>query len=298
LVAVSIMIAYIIMEYMIPFLRNIKWVENSASAYYLAYSWLEDWLYFRYTNTWELEIKDTGALISLWNYGYTSTESEYETISSWYQYETISSGKTLPAPWTWDSEYPDNENNYWNYNTISMWNPIQLSVWYWYITSIDDLKISFQVPMVDHIKREIYSWNENVINWQLSSETQTLNSISESLIKSLDIRQWDDSEKKIKMSDKNWRLINWETKRFYDFYNENCGDGKRCILRFSVINPIKQSNGADIPYLEWKLLTTHNIPLRYSRIESTWKSYWFARTLNIRVPQSTIAEALDFTVFQ
>jgi hypothetical protein len=46
--------------------------------------------------------------------------------------------------------------------------------------------------------RDTLTSNENIINWQLSSETQTLNSVSGSLIKASEI-----NNSGIKMSDKN-----------------------------------------------------------------------------------------------
>jgi hypothetical protein len=100
------------------------------------------------------------------------------------------------------------------------------------------------------------------------------------------------------MSDKNWRLIDWSSQNFWEFYSNYCGSSNRCILRFSIINPLKWKN-ANIPYLEWKITSSPSLlPLRYSRIESTWKAYGFSRDLEIRVPQDTVPEALDFTVFQ
>jgi hypothetical protein len=76
----------------------------------------------------------------------------------------------------------------------------------------------------------------------------------------------------------------------------------RCILRFSVINSLTTTSWT-APYLEWQLKTwetdtSPKIPLRYSRIESVWRTYGFQKTLQIRVPQDTVSEAFDFAVFQ
>jgi hypothetical protein len=123
-----------------------------------------------------------------------------------------------------------------------------------------------------------------------------LNSVTESLVKNSNVNNGED----ISLSTKDWRLIDWTPKTFSQFYNENCGAGERCILRFSVINPLKWEK-SNIPFLEWQIKIdppNSSIPLRYSRIVSTWKAYWFSKTLEIRVPQDTIPEALDFTVFQ
>jgi hypothetical protein len=284
LVAVSIMVAYIIMEYMIPFLRNIKWVENSTSSYYHAYSWLERGLYFFSTRSWNLEWSDKGEPFYSWDYN----------VDNGYEYKTTSSWKTLPAEWTWDSEYDL------DYNTISMWNPIQLSVWYGYIQNTADiwnLEIYFKVPNLNLSINERINWQsqDNVINWQLSSNDKTLNSIPDSLIKVEKI-----NNSAISIWSLDGILIDWTLQTFSTFFSTNCiSTTSRCILRFSVINPLKEATSkANIPYLEWRIKSPTGIPLRYSRIASTWKSYGFSKTLEIRVPQDTVPEALDFTVFQ
>ncbi len=46
LVLISSLFAYTILEYMIPFSKNIKWIENSSKSYYQANNWIEMGLYF------------------------------------------------------------------------------------------------------------------------------------------------------------------------------------------------------------------------------------------------------------
>jgi hypothetical protein len=88
---------------------------------------------------------------------------------------------------------------------------------------------------------------------------------------------------------------------FWIFYTANCLSDK-CILKFSVINELKTTDipSVSIPYLEWRLNSwwTNMLPLRYSIIESSWKSYGFSKSLQIKVPQETVSQAFDFTVFQ
>jgi hypothetical protein len=131
------------------------------------------------------------------------------------------------------------------------------------------------------------------------------------LISAKEINKGDiDKGQEIKLEDGKFQgnLINQEStwaihpQNINEFYENNCkNETSKCILRFSVINPLKLTNPNTMaPYLEWKITTEggKTIPLRYSRIKSTWKEYWFKKELTIRVPQDTISEAFDFTVFQ
>jgi hypothetical protein len=40
------------------------------------------------------------------------------------------------------------------------------------------------------------------------------------------------------------------------------------------------------------------VPTKFFRIKSIWKSYWFKKILNIKIPQNTTNQAFDFAVFQ
>ena len=56
LVMITSLLAFAILEYIIPFSREIKWIENSANAYYQANSWIEEALYSVYirNNSWAI----------------------------------------------------------------------------------------------------------------------------------------------------------------------------------------------------------------------------------------------------
>jgi hypothetical protein len=293
LVLISVLTAFTIIEYMIPFLKNVRWAQNSVWAYYNSYSWLEKWLYFISTRGGETEE--------------TSITSPNDEMI-WYEYFTSSVWWSLPALWTWDSEFAED----YDYNTISMWNPIQLSIWNGYLKNgVENLSIKFRVPDLDKawldsdynfVLKDTTEDEDYIINWQISSDSDTLNSTTWALITAKKINSDNSVDGFSLNSDFKWTSIkDGLQKTIVEFYNENCGDGKKCILRFSVINPLKlDENNIVAPYLEWKIKINwqDTIPLRYSRIESTWKSYWFKKSLEIRVPQDTISEALDFTVFQ
>ena len=259
-----------LLEYIVPFSRDIKSVENSSVAYYGANSWIEEWLYHLSERTWESDE---------WNQDYSWRVSNY--------YKTYSSWSLLPPLWEWNSEYDI------DWNTISAWNPIQLSIWNWYINPVTNIDIMFRVPDLDNSWPATLSW-WSIINWQLSWLNETLNAWI-SIIKVSDIWLWS-----INMLGINWIDLNWVSTPFATFYNANCNTvSSRCILKFSVVNKLETINSILIPYLEWQLeVWTNTIPLRYTKINWWWKANWFKKELDIKVATETVNEAFDFTVFQ
>lgn len=290
LILITTLLAYTILEYMIPFWRSIKWIENSTKAYYLANSWVEKGLYFFSNREWSEILNDHSLDYSPWNH----VDFRFNTTSIW---------TTIPPLWRWNSEY-DND-----WNKISVWEPIQLSIWYWTFDSsnINNLSIIFRVPEVQTWIRPSMDSNTNFINWQLTSDSSTLNSSSTSVFNwgnigaNINWNQivlwWSGGNELI------WVLLNWFDETFRDFYTSNCSWlNDKCILKFSVINNLVWTYNTttyNIPFIEWKINSwTINMPLRYSIIDSQWKSSGFVRDLNVRVPQETVSEAFDFTVFQ
>ena len=281
IVIVISLLAFTILEYIIPFSRDIKWVENSSKAYYQANSWIEEWLYHIATRVDEVEEK---AKNESWNIA--------------IQYNTFSSGSLLPPSWEWNSEYDK------DWNTISSWNPIQLSIWNNYFNNwADYLIIKFRIPDLnedwDNTDLTLSWWTLPIVNWQLSASNNTLNA-SWSIIRANDIK-WTE----ITLDDLQWVDLNWnETpdEKIWNFYNSNCWAWSWCTLKFSVVNKLETDDIIDpiiIPYLEWQLTTWDSIiPLRYSKIESSWKSYWYKKDLEVKVASQTVNEAFDFTVFQ
>jgi hypothetical protein len=58
------------------------------------------------------------------------------------------------------------------------------------------------------------------------------------------------------------------------------------------------NNGTPLPYLEYRLTSNRAIPLPATGIVSVWKSRWFAKTLEVQVPQLSTNSAFWFTIFQ
>jgi len=276
---VMALLAIFILDYMIPFWKNTKNIEQSVSAYYQADSAIEQALYsMSWTSLWAEIDKDI-----------------LSTSPRDYWIDMISSWTVLPPVWQWNSEFNS------DYNRISIWDPIQIEIWN---NSIDpaNFKLYFRVPDLD------WNWNNDetlswgilkIINWQLSSSNDVLNA-SGSQITATQInwvlKSWDEIFKSLWVN-QDWLTLNDSSNTFAAFYTSNCWTNSGCILKMSVINKLETSSES-VPYLEWKIYAWSSIPLRYRIIETTWKSYWFQKELRVKVPQQTLNEAFDFTVFQ
>jgi hypothetical protein len=279
-------IAIWILDYVLPFSRDTKWIENSSKAYYQANSWIESILY---------EFKGKEAWYETW-------KTIVANIPVDYSYNSTSNWNKLPPAWKWNSEYRK------NWNTISTWKPIQLQIWFGKLDfNSVDTRFSFRVPNLDNTGStvETLSWSNTfpIINWQISTDNNTLNA-TWSYIYATEIC-WSDKifgNCNIDFNSKQWVDLNdnqSSQEQIWNFYNTNCGVWSWCILKLSVVNKLELDIGnVIIPYLEWKIRTDWDIPLRYSIIEAEWKSYWYKKTLDIKVSQETTSEAFDFTVFQ
>lgn len=273
-VVMSLMVIYIL-EFMIPFSRDTKWIENSSSSYYESVKWLEDALFFAKSN----ELIDSSIISS--NY-------EYKLIAN-----TNATNTMMPFIWKWNSSYDK------DFNIIKAWMPIQLEIWNGRINNWTGVKIKFKVPNLDGnwSTTEVLSGTTlEIVNWQLSGNWKTLfatgtilNSelINFSVFRNIGWLFW---RKLLSNSD---TLIS-------AFYSSNCWTWKKCSLKFSIINKLENTTWAKIPYLEWKIDFTNNniIPTRFFRIISSWKSKWFKKTLEIQKAQQTVIQAFDFTVIQ
>lgn len=286
LMIVTSLLSLYLLEYIIPFSRNTKWMENGTKAYYQANKWIEDVLF-----SMKME----------WNDPYYETWSN--NTSSWYSYYLISTWVTIPINWDWTSEYdPD-------YNKISISNPVQLLL-KWNIEDFQAIKFYFKVPNFSDDTSNIFftGWNTPIINWQLSSENETLNAASWSHIENHEINSssWTTPNHIIFDSNKKWETLSWTKLDVDNFFNANNCESSWCVLKLSIINELKTSDNKAIPYLEYKIdfsgawPSWNNISVAnyYAIIRSSWKSTWYRKDLKLYIPQQTTIEAFDFTVFQ
>ncbi|MDD3145088.1 MAG: hypothetical protein PHV23_03160 [Candidatus Gracilibacteria bacterium] len=277
LVLISSLLAFTILEFIVPFSKNIKGIENSTKSYYMANSGIESGLFF-FSNR-------TGTLLR-------SESSRVYTGNYDYAYTTSSSGTTIPLTGKGNSDFDK------DWNTIGVSDPIQLSIGYGF-ANINTLRIDFRVPNLDGVNATTESLSGSTIpmvNWQLTSPNDTLNSLSGTVLNASQVNGADIpllglSGKKVSDSSTSSLLA--------FFTSNNCDTTEKCILKFSIVNDLKTTGGISFPYLEWKLTSGINkLPLRYSTIESEGKSTGFVKKIQVRVPQETVSEAFDFTVFQ
>lgn len=268
------LVSFTILSYIMPFLKTTSWVENATKSYYNAYAWVENSLYF---------IKNRSSLT-------TETWAIMPNTKTWTSYQTFSSWSIIPTPWFWNSEYSS-----W-YNIISLTSPIQTEIWNNYITNFSNLNFEFKVPAFTWWSLTL-NWSStlSIINWILSSENNNLYaSGSQITVDNINNNNFWNIE------NKNWLNLNTATNEtFQTFYNNNCGISKSCLLKMAIIDDLTLTNWEKIPYLEYKLNFWNNkIPDRYTRIDAYWKSIWYQKYLQVKIPQETIDRAFDFTVFQ
>ncbi len=309
IVLVTTLLAYTVLEFIYPFSKNIKGVENSVNAYYRANEGVERALYFFKTR------KD----------GNIKEEQDIDEIDKqkwkWYKYKTTSQWKSLPESKTGNSPYNT------DFNTIAMGDPIQLSIGNNFVDDISKLEIEFQVPTIDGFTpilgdRRIQMY---YIMWQIvsdkgalyaqSKKSNTQNwSIVDSLISNLQIHDNNTASHKLKIAnfkgtsytsngtevrDVPLGAIFWN----WDYNGIKWLDCKnpatKCILTFSIVKELTTPKNSlkPIPFLEWKLTTSGQaLPLRYSQIVSEGEFLGFGKKLEVPYPQETANQVLDITV--
>ena len=272
IILVMSLLALYILEYMIPFSKNTKNIEQSVAAYYQADSGIEDALLSMKVNSGTLDYEKHKAISWVRDYSISMT----------------SSGQILPPVWQWNSEFDK------NYNKIRIGQPIQIEIWKNKINP-SNFKLYFKVPDLDYdnsTSEILQSTPDKLIHWQISWNWNTLNASWSQIV------VWTINNSEISLYSRNWRNLQDQTKTFWNFYNSNCWTSSWCILKLSVINNLELGDWTAVPYLEWKIDAWNKIPLRYRIINTTGKSYWFQKNLKVRVPQKTLNQAFDFTVFQ
>lgn len=278
--------AYVLLSYIIPFSKNVKGIENSSNAYYTSYAGIEQALYF---------VKNRAAIN-------TDTGKTLPTTATGYSFVTSSSGQTIPTPNEGTSEFDT------NYNAISMTNPIQLEVGKWYLsTAWTAVNFYFRVPDLDGDSAtddETLTWGTlPIINWMLTSQDDTLYA-SGTYIDADHIKKSFSSDGSAwNIHNKNGYTLSGSALTFSTYYGTYCGASSGCTLKISVVNDLfikdGTATGKQIPYLEYKIeWLSSNFPNRYTNVQSVGKSYGFQKSLEVKVPQQTVNQALDFTVFQ
>lgn len=314
LVIIMLLVAYNLLDMLIPFSKNTKGIENASNAYYQSYWAVEQSINFIAKNP-------------IWSSTWTSMP--WNVI--WSSITMISTWTVIPEAWKWNSEFDK------NWNRIAPGEPVQL-----YVKNLIDwntnTKLYFRVPDLNLDKvfnDETLSWGTlPIINWQISWSWYTLNS-SWSQILASEINKSNrhstttyvcgyhscglhhycqtyctatiDSVPSI-LWWKDWIDLNWSWLIFSTAYSDsdklNSCSWSWCSLKLSIINELKTTAWTPLPYLEYKIEfkdSSNNwvpVPEQYVDITTEWKSYWFKKTINTKYRVDTTSEAFDFTVFQ
>ena len=280
--SISLTIIYL-MEYVIPFSKDTKWIEFSSNAFYQSSSAVEDALFYVANNNLWDEASDALS-IGWWSSGIAgNTDWWFNIVARW---------DVIPPPWEWNSEYdPD-------WNKLAPGKPLQLEIGAdaWNLGSIE-----IRVPDTwagNFVYLKPMNWG--IVAWQLSAAGTTLNSwIGTNRIEHNILKTWYPEDFNIK--NKSGTTLDGAATTFQSFYDANCDDSlEKCTLKLSIINDLilDNSNSTPIPYLEYKISWINNAPLRYTQINAEWFSNGFKKDIDIKIPQQTVNEAFDFTVFQ
>ncbi len=271
------MIWLYLMEYMVPFSRSVKWIENASQAFYESYAWVEESV---------LKVYD-GALWSDYSKSFWDVQD--------YEYNFTGSWTYIPAPWQW------NAPNDANYSRFSQSEPISLEIWNGkFDISGETIDLFLQVPNgVDFDN----PYNDEIILLQLSGDGWSLSSASGALITESDVRAGVIDIFNQVWVDLTWRdeLSPWIPLRFRNYFEELwCQNTTtQCVLKAAIIRPLKSDSGdAIIPYLEYRFETSKSVPYPNPLVISKWKSYQFSKTLEVFIPQQATSSAFDFTVLQ
>lgn len=295
------LIAFYILEFIIPFARNVRWLENATVAYYQSVSWVENALFFVRDPANGIGAEDT---LAIWTGGIT------------YGYDIISNTTRHPELWEGDSEY---DSDWW---IIAPWKPLQIylprNLW----PIITAVRVYFRVPNFDNSAANSESFDismlgQDIINWQLASPTNVLNSrpvswiYPENRVQSTSICGSTGICNGYTIHDKMGFDLLWSADQSINtFYTSNCtAVDYQCILKFTVINDIVATSGLStwkkIPYLEYYIdfdsnpaLPNYVVPNPNIRIDATWMSFGYRKNIEITFPQKWLFEAFDFTVFQ
>jgi len=296
LVLIMTLLVLYILEYIIPYSKNVKGIENSTNAFYQADGSIEVGLKY---------IKDRNIDVNKWNWDLrTETGSSFLSNKVAFSLSTTSSWKVIPPDKLWNSPY-DN-----HFNTISAWEPIQLSVWNGMVTNWFNVKFTFKIPeKLNNNWFWLSWWTWAIINWQLAWLWNTLNATG-SWILSDDIwNNWLNSKifwwwvsNSLWVDYIKWLDLNSNSVDYSAFYSQNCNNTwSWCILKMFLVWDLiwNDPNKTRLPFLEYKIdFGNSKVPLRYSTIKSVWKSYWFQKELETKVAQDTVNEAFGFTILQ
>lgn len=291
-------IAILILEYIIPFSRSIKWVENSSAAFYQAYSGIEEAM-------WELSQND------VWH---SATDTLNSSLATDYGLILSSNTNIVPPVWKWNSEYDNNWNRLDNKYLVQL-RITDTSV------NFNSVDLTFRIPDIDNDGNMtnngdlFWTSSDPMINWVITWTSDpngspgsgdefpvVLNGLNNQLITKNTIN----NSSTINIWWLQWRALDDSVCDIQDFFDNSCSNIRNVtdvVLKMTLIDELSldawSGNKKYIPYLEYQInFAWVPQPWRYSQIETSGKSYGFRKNLDIKVPQISTNQAFDFAVFQ
>ncbi len=276
-------ISIYLLEYIVPFSRNVKGIDNYTKSYYQSWEWVEGSLYF----------------LSNASLGAESTQTFTSNPIS-YSFQTSSSGTVVPEPWKWESDFDKDWGILWANMPVQIYLPSWVN---WGLT-----KIYIQVPNFDGDGLTDESLDntltgEDVINWQLASKNDVLNSVALNRFTWGDICHSNVTCISKTISSLQWVLLDGTSDTFWNFFSTKCSPDFSCVLKLSLVNKLLWQSWwiswKKIPYLEYKIdFNWTYVPYNRVHISTSGKSYGFRKDFSFDFPLKMINEAFDFTVFQ
>lgn len=281
-ILIVLMGVYLI-DKLMPASRDVKGVENGNVAYYKASSAIEL------------------ALLSLSgaNPGAETGSTAGSLVSSGYSLSTVGSGTVVPRPGFGNSEYDP------NWNVISSGKPVQIKLPVAYKPS--DLTFEFRVPDLnrngatgedgnaDAATEALSGGSAQTINWIITGSGDSLVSAASQVLTANQVNQ----TAAISFAALTGSNLSNASASVASFGTANCVSPVRCSIKLSIIRALETKSSTAIPYLEYRITSAAGtIPQQWTRVVSEGYSRGFKQSRVRNVEQTTVGEALDFTVFQ
>lgn len=278
-------ISILILEYIVPFSRNVKWLDQYTQAYYLSTQWVEE------------------ALYSLSNGGIWSEYNQpFWTGMASFSYQTASSWSILPAPWKWESDFDSDRGIIGPNKPLHLYLPPGIN---WGIVNI-----SLRIPNFDGDSSTTEALDpslstQDIVNWQLSSSTDVLNSTATAWSRFIgnDICPSTGSCAGKTIFTAAWIKLDGSLQNLWNFFFAHCWVNYACNLKLSLVNSLLWTSWwvswKKIPYIEYKIdFAGVTVPYDKVHVDTSWKSYGFKKDFSVDFPLKFVNEAFDFTILQ
>lgn len=280
-ILIVLMGVYLI-DKLMPAAKDVKGVENGNSAYYKA------------STAVELALSS----LSGSNPGTETGSSAGALTSSGFKLTTVGSGTVVPKPGFGNSEYDD------DWNLIAAGKPVQIKLPAGYDPS--NLSFEFRVPDLDRDGQSgetgspdaategLSGATAQTVNWIVSASGETLVSSASQLITANDVN----GTAPVTLGSLTGSTLANAASTVSAFATANCAGSIRCTVKLSIVRALETKAGVAVPYLEYRITSPTSIPQQWTRVTAEGYSRGFKQTRVKNVEQTTVGEAMDFTVFQ